>query len=288
MIRRPISRTTRVTLGVASVLVIVLSYAGLCVWQKARNPSDTTVPNVRQLVDGATRAFSPQTKVVREQAPGKPEGEMVVRETRSFFSSWFWRDSTATWGRLFLGLGVGIGAGVLIGLLMGCYTPIEAMLQAPLDFFAKIPPTAMLAIFFVLFGTKGELYVAMIAFGILPGLAQAVHLSARKNVPQELIDKAHTLGASQVEIVWNVIFKQTLPTVIESSRLCLGPAMVYLIAAEYLVADVGFGYRLRIQSRLLDMSVVYIYLVILGAAGYALDLGLRQLVAWLCPWFVKH
>ena len=40
--------------------------------------------------------------------------------------------------------------------------------------------------------------------------------------------------------------------------------MVFLIAAEYVVGDVGIGYRIRIQSRILNMNVVYIYLIILG------------------------
>lgn len=285
MIRRPISKFTRLALGVLSIAAIVLAYTGLCVAQKQKNPSDTTVPNLTQLSGGFMRAMTPQTKFIRDTAA---DGTTTTREDRSWFHSWFWTDALATGGRLLGGLALGILGAVLIGLLMGCYTPIEAMLQAPLDFVAKIPPTAMLAIFFVLFGTDYDLFVAMIAFGIMPSLAQAVYLGARKSVPQELIDKAYTLGASQIEIIWNVIFKQTLPTIIESARLCLGPAMVYLIAAEWMVADVGFGYRLRIQSRLLDMSVVYVYLAMLAVAGYLLDLALRQLAARLCPWFAKH
>lgn len=284
MIRRPISKFSRVLLSVISVAVLLLGYSALCVAQKNKNPSDTTVPNLVQLRDGVVRAFSAQTRITRETSA---DGTTVVTERRSFFLSWIWKDFTATWGRLLAGLALGILGGVAIGLMMGCYTPVEALLQTPLDFLSKIPPTAMLALFFVLFGTGFDLFIAMIAFGIMPTLAQAVHTGAKKHVPQELIDKAHTLGASQIEIIGNVIFRQIMPTIIEASRLCVGPAMVYLIAAEWLVADVGFGYRLRIQSRLLDMSVVYIYLVILAFAGYIVDLAMRRFIAWACPWYIK-
>ena len=38
-----------------------------------------------------------------------------------------------------------------------------------------------------------------------------------------------------------------------------------IVAAEMLVGDVGFGYRIRLQSKLLNMSVVYPYLALLAA-----------------------
>ena len=50
------------------------------------------------------------------------------------------------------------------------------------------------------------------------------------------------------------------------------------------VGDVGFGYRIRLQSRLLNMDVVYVYIVMLTAFGFLVDhllVALRR--AW-CPW----
>ena len=61
--------------------------------------------------------------------------------------------------------------------------------------------------------------------------------------------------------------------------------MVFLIAAEYMLADEGFGYRLRMQSRLVNMNIVYLYLALLGVAGFAFDWILTRLRRWLCPWF---
>jgi NitT/TauT family transport system permease protein len=70
-------------------------------------------------------------------------------------------------------------------------------------------------------------------------------------------------------------------------RLQVGPAMVYLIAAEYAVGEIGFGFRLRMQQRLSDMSTVYIYLAILAAVGFLMDYSLTWLRRLLCPWFGK-
>lgn len=300
MIRKPISKLTRGLLLAASLLAMVLGYAALSAANRVPNPafdpSDTSaaaqpatranvaLPDLAGFVDGAKRALMPRT--VFRDVPSE-DGTTQREASKSFFGSWYWTDSVATWGRLAIGLSMGVVVGVLVGMLMGCYTPIEAMLRLPIDFLAKIPPTAMLAVFFVTVGTGQKLFWAMISFGILPTLIQSVYLGAKKDVPQELVDKARTLGASQPDIVGSVILRQTLPVIIESARLCVGPAMVYLIAAEWLVADVGFGYRLRLQSRLNDMSVVYLYLVVLGVAGYAIDVALREVVRRACPWWGK-
>jgi NitT/TauT family transport system permease protein len=174
---------------------------------------------------------------------------------------------------------------------MGCFRSIEAIFLPPLSFLAKIPPTAMIAIFLALEpwlrGLQVPLPVAVVVFGILPTLTQAIFQMAREDVPDELIYKAFTLGASQPEIIWDVIVRYVLPRMLEAVRLQVGPAMVYLIAIEWIYSDDGFGYRLRIQQRLLNMSVVYVYLAFLGIAGYLIDLALSGTRRLLCPWYGK-
>ena len=238
------------------------SYTVVAHYQHAQNPLDTTIPTWGQLAKGV--------------------GDLLSAHPRTG-ERWLAVDAAATSLRLFLGLGLGVLASVVLGMLMGNHRSIEAFFLPPLALLAKIPPTAALAVFFVLVGTGQEMYLSMIAFGVLPSLAVSVHLAAR-DVPQELIDKAITLGASSNEVVWSLVFRHILPKIIDAVRLQVGPAVVYLIAAEIICADVGFGYRIRLQSRLLNMSVVYPYLALLAAFGFGMDYGLRGLSRWLCPW----
>ncbi len=276
MIRRPISHATRIALGIVSVMVVIAGYSWISYQRHAINPKDTTIPNAGQFAEGWWNLTTSRLS---------PPQDSRERWHQFIFESWLAEDMRATYGRLFAGLAVGVLLSLVVGMAMGCLTPVEALCAPPLSFFAKIPPTAMLAVYFVLFGTELRLYVAMIALGIFPILAQAIYQAAKKDVTEHAIDKAYTLGASHFEVVWNVMFRQVLPRIIESIRLQIGPAMIFLIAAEYLVGDVGFGYRLKIQSRILHMNVVYIYLVILGVTGLMLDWLLSTLRRKLCPWF---
>lgn len=264
MIRQPIKARRKIFLGVLSVTLLVGGYLYLSHKQHLKNSDDTTIPNASQIKKGIKTLF--------EVNPRTEERWIVV-------------DSKATFERFFVGLGLGILASVILGLFMGCFNSCEAFSILPLSFAAFIPPTAALAVFFVLMGTDLRMYVAVIMFGTVPTLARAVSLAV-KDVPDENLDKVSTLGASNCEQVWNVVFKQILPKILDSIRLQIGPAMVFLIAAEMVCGDVGFGYRIRLQSRLLNMSVVYPCLVFLAGFGFIMDYAFKYLVKKLCPWYV--
>jgi NitT/TauT family transport system permease protein len=265
VIRKPISQMTQIILGICAVLALFAFYEYLSIRQHQKNATDTTMPGVVDIYHG----------MIEITTPGKhPPHKIKLLE-----------DVQATAGRYAGGMAIGIIFSLITGLLMACFAHIEALLHPVLSFFSKIPPTAMLAVFFILFGTEYKMFAMMIAFGIIPALTMTVYQSAKYDVPDELVNKAYTLGASNFEVVWNVILRQIMPRVIEAVRLAVGPAMVFLIAAEWAVADVGFGYTLRLDSRMQHMNIVYNYIIILGLLGYFLDWSLTLLRRKMCPWF---
>lgn len=266
MIRRPITKSTSVLLGLVSLLILLGAYTFLSWRQHRDNPTDTTIPTWTQLGRGVAQVTEVNAR----------SGER-----------WLVSDARASGSRLFMGIACGVAGALVIGMLMGCFGPMEAFCYPALSLLAKIPPTAALAVFFVMVGTETKMYVSMIAFGILPTLAMTVYLAV-KEFPDELQFKAYTLGASNSEVICTVILPHVLPKLIDAMRLVIGPAMVFLIAAEMLVGDVGFGYRIRLQMKLLNMSVVYPYLALLAGFGFAMDYGLRLLQRKLCPWFQRE
>ncbi len=262
MIRRPIAPRIALLLSLASVVLALDAYTWLAHHQKQINPTDTTIPTWSQLSDGVRQMVTPNHR----------SGER-----------WLCDDLAASGARFGMGLAIGVSAGILLGLLMGTLTAAEALFHPGLALIAQVPPTAALAVFFVLAGTGNGMFVSMIAIGILPALAMSVFLAV-KEFPEELQYKAYTLGASHAEVVWNILARQVLPRLLDAVRLSIGPALVYLIAGEMVVGDVGFGYRIRLQSKLLNMSVVFPYLAILAGFGFLADWTLRWLRRRWCPW----
>lgn len=262
MIRKPISVKVGTSALVFTLFVLLFLYSWLSYQQKQFNPTDTTVPNGSQFIDGVKIALTPNAR-----------GEIPL-----------WEDLKATYWRHLLGMLLGIILSLSVGLMMGCWPIVESALRFPIACLGKVPPTAMIAVYFILFGTDLEMFVAMIGLGIFPNLAQAVFLSVKADVSDDTVYKAYTLGASDWELIFNVVLPQILPRFIDAIRMATGPAMVFLIAAEWMMSDIGIGYRLRIQSRLLNMNVVYVYLIVLCLTMYVIDWSLKLAKKKVCPW----
>lgn len=266
MIRKSIKPKTRIFLGFSSVIVVLVAYTIISYHQHHINSLDTSIPTWSQMKEGLVKVCITQP---RNDSP------------------WIIDDAKASATRYFFGLLIGVVGSIILGMAMGCYKKIEAFMLPILSVFAKVPPTAMLAVFFVVAGTGYQMFLAMIAFGILPTMSQSIYLAV-KEVPKETIDKSYTLGASNSEIIFHVIFPYILPAIIDTIRLQLGPALVYLIAAEMVVADVGFGFRIRLQSRLINMNIVFVYLAFLATFGYFMDYLILGVQRVLCPWSARN
>ena len=248
--------------------MLLSAYEFVSARQTRINPLQTTIPSFEKLGEGLKQIFRPQGLA----ANPKP--------------AMFWVDIRATLWRLFIGMGVGVIASIVVGILMGAYRWIEAPLSPIVMFLSKIPPTAMMPIYFAVVGTDQKMFASMVALGIFFSMTQSIYQAVRQDVSDEAINKAYTLGASEMEIIYEVIWKQTLPKIIDSVRLQIGPAMVFLLAAEMVVGSAGLGYQIRMQSRILNMSIVYVYLAILAMIGLLAEWGLATLRRKLCPWYV--
>jgi NitT/TauT family transport system permease protein len=267
MIRRQIPTWLFWLLSIGGVVVLLGLYEIVSARQTRINELQTTIPSFQKLGEGFLQIFRPQGE------PENPKPAML------------WTDMRATLWRLFLGMAIGVSVSIVVGILMGAYRWIEAPLEPVVMFLSKIPPTAMMPIYFAVVGTDQRMFASMVALGIFFSMTQSIYQAVRQDVTDEAINKAYTLGASEMEIIYEVIWKQILPKIIDCVRLQIGPAMVFLLAAEMVVGNAGFGYRIRMQSRVLNMNVVYVYLAILATIGLVAEWSLATLRRKLCPWF---
>lgn len=285
MIRTPISSRKKLFLNVLSIVVLLSAYTFISNRQLATNPSSKVVPSVVHIKktedpkSGEVRSSLDSqllTALVKVLTPDKREQER-----------WLVRDTKATFYRLFIAFTIAIAAAYVFGLAIGCFPWIEAIFDWPLTFFSKITPTGALSVFFFIFGTDTKMFVAMIVFGILPAMIQSIAIAV-KQFSIDLQNKGYSLGASNAEIILTLIFRYVLPNMIDAIKACIGPAMIFLIAAETLCADVGFGSTIRQQARLQNMDIVFIYLGFLAVFGFAMDFFLKKSQLLFCKWYTKE
>lgn len=272
MLRRPINWRWHVFLGGASFATLAFLYT---LWYQQRqrdDAEDRVLPSWERMYDEGVHS------ALTERDP--KDKELIL-----------WKDLRATFGRLAIAMVLSMAVALPLGVLMGCYTPLEAFLLPPLAFLAKIPATAMLGVFYIMpgIGLSERFFTAMILFGIIPTLTQTIYHAAKEDVPEELLFKARTLGASQAECIWDVVLRHILPKVLEAFRLSIGPALIFLFASETIYGDEGLGRRIRLQSSkgIERYPIVFFYLACAGLFGLTVDSALRWIRRVLCPWYVQ-
>ena len=261
-------RGSRLVLTLVPFILIALIYVVGSAERRAANPEDKLLPPVSEMAATVQRlAFEPDRR----------SGEIVL-----------WADTGASLRRLALGLGIATAIGLVFGLSIGLLPVVGAGLSTLIAVLSIIPPMAVLPVLFIVFGLGELSKVVLIVFGVAPFLVRDLSLAVR-SLPTEQLVKAQTLGASTWQLAIRVVLPQVMPRLIESLRLSLGPAFLFLISAEAIAADVGLGYRIFLVRRYLAMDVILPYVAWITLLAYLMDYALVLFARRVFPWaFVQE
>jgi len=197
--------------------------------------------------------------------------------------STLWSDIATSFMRVIIGFVVSAIIAIPIGLFVGTFRPVEALVQPFTEFVRYIPVPALIPILMVLFGI-GETPKWMLIFvGTYFQLVLMVADEVRR-IPLPLVQVAQTLGASSSEIVHRVLWRAAMPGIFDALRLCHGWAWTYVVVAELVAANEGLGFRILKFSRFLQTPKIWVYLILLGMIGLALDIAFRRVNARLFRW----
>jgi len=195
----------------------------------------------------------------------------------------FWNDTLASLIRLAVGIFTATIGALVIGIAVGLIPYVRATLSTFIAVLSMIPPLAILPILFIVFGLNEVAKIVLIIFGVMPFLMRDTQLWVQ-SLPTEQLIKAQTLGASSWQIALRVILPQTLPRLLESIRLSLGPAWLFLIAAEAIASTEGLGYRIFLVRRYMSMDVILPYVAWITLLAFAIDFALAWISRKAFPW----
>ena len=168
--------------------------------------------------------------------------------------------------RVTIGFALSALVALPVGVLIGSFSPIEALVQPVTEFVRYVPVPALIPILMVTLGIGEESKWALIFIGTYFQLVLMVADEVRR-VPYELIQVAQTLGATQRETIRKVLWRAGMPGIFDALRLCNGWAWTYLIVAELVAANEGLGFRILKFSRFLQTPKIWVYLILLGTIG---------------------
>jgi NitT/TauT family transport system permease protein len=260
--RRPDGRTGLLLAALPFVLLVVV-YLAASNARLADNPKDKLLP--------PPSAFSTAMQA------------MAFEEDKRSGRYLFWTDTGASLRRLGIGVAIAAMIGLSLGLAIGLFPYVEGALAPFVAVLSMIPPLAVLPILFITFGLGELSKVVLIIVGIAPFLVRDVAFRVGE-LPEELLVKAQTLGASSWQILLRVAGPMVLPRLIGALRLSLGPAWLFLIAAEAIAATEGLGYRIFLVRRFLAMDVILPYVAWITLLAFAMDWLLARLSRRFFAW----
>jgi NitT/TauT family transport system permease protein len=235
--------------------------------------------------------FVTAPELPREERIASPSVIGSPAETlSSFHSLWFDRALTrnvlTTLRRVLLGFLLATAVGVPLGILCGCFAPVQAFFLPLTVFGRNIPLAALIPLTFSMFGI-GELQKVMFIFIACVMFITWDTATGIRDVSQRYVDTAYTLGASRWQVIMKVLTPLAMPSVFNSLRLLFGLAFGYIMLAELVKFGSeagGLGDIIRQSQRRGMVEHIWLVLLIIPLLALAIDQGLYWIQRSLFPY----
>jgi taurine transport system permease protein len=177
-----------------------------------------------------------------------------------------------------------VAIGIPLGILMGWFKRIEAVVDPLFQLLRPIPPLAWIPLSLLWFGIgiKSKIFVIWLS-AFVPCVINS-YTAIRLTDPL-LVKAALGLGVKkQRDLLREVAIPSSLPVILGGVRIALGSAWMTLVAAELLASNAGLGYMMQMARRALEPSVIILGMLVIGILGALMARGLRVLEKRICPW----
>jgi NitT/TauT family transport system permease protein len=188
-------------------------------------------------------------------------------------------DILISYFRILLGWAIGCIHAMPPGMLAGQSKWARAIIEPYVEFFRYIPPIAFITLFLIWFGLGELSKVLLIVYSSFFATSTAT-MAGSTAVDIEKIRTAQCMSAGRAQVFWHVFIPATMPATITGIRVALGAAFMTVIAAEFVAADSGIGYKI-FSARLFALTnLVFAGLIVLGLMGYVANRVLRLVLSF--------
>ncbi len=170
-----------------------------------------------------------------------------------------------------------------LGLLIGAFRPVEALLEPLTDFIRYMPAVAFIPLVMLWLGIEESAKIAIIFIGTFFQMVLMVAENVR-GVPRAQIEAAQTMGATREEIIRLVLLQSAKPAILDTLRITMGWAWTYLVVAELVAANSGLGYAILKAQRFLKTDTIFGGIILIGVIGLLIDQAFRWLHRRSFPW----
>ena len=185
--------------------------------------------------------------------------------------------------RIYLSFFVACLVSVPLGLFMGCFVKVRALLNPTLGGLRYLPAASFVPLLLVYLGPTDTAKMALLFLGCVFFLI-ALILDNVLSVPKEFIESAQTMGASRKHIVLRVAPPAAAPQILDSMRNMIAVSWTYLVIAEIVAATDGIGAVMMRGAKFLHIDVIMAGILTIGVLGVLTDILFRYASRFLFPY----
>jgi ABC-type nitrate/sulfonate/bicarbonate transport system permease component len=207
----------------------------------------------------------------------------MILPSQNFAAGELWYHLSISLERIVIGFLIGAVPGIIIGLAMGLFGPIRAMIQPLIDATFPIPKVALLPLFIMIFGIGEESKYAIIATAVIY-LVLINTVAGVRNIEKIYLDVGKNFHASRLMMFTDVAFPGALPLILAGVKLGMGVALLVIVTAEFVGAKSGIGYLIWTSWQVFQVEKMYVGLVVIAVVGFATAILLGWIERVLVPW----
>lgn len=197
-----------------------------------------------------------------------------------------WPHILQTLGTTMAGFALGVGLGVVLGAIIGVSKVAYDTAYPLLVGFSSIPKVAVVPIFVLWFGS-GTVPAVLTALSICFFPIVVNIATGLATTEPELEDVLKALGASKMDILWNVGLPRTMPFFFASLKVAVSYAFVGAVLAETVASNRGIGNVMMSASSNFNVPLVFACLFILAALGVILYVIFSLIEARVTGWATR-
>ncbi|MBW4452767.1 MAG: ABC transporter permease [Nostoc indistinguendum CM1-VF10] len=193
------------------------------------------------------------------------------------------KDTVASLWRVAVGFLLAASFSIPVGILMGSFPSIRALLEPLFGLMRYMPAPAFIPLLILYLGIGEEPKIMLIFIGVFFFNTLMV-MDTVKFVPKELIEATYMLGGDRWATLTQVILPHVLPGILDACRINLAAAWQLVIVSELIAANEGLGRRISVAGRFLRTDEIFVGLIVIGIIGLTFDLLFQYLLRVTCKW----
>jgi len=194
-----------------------------------------------------------------------------------------WINLGLTMYRALTGFFIAAVGGIVLGAVMSRSKILRWFFDPLISIGFPMPKIAFLPIIILWLGLYDVSKISMVVFDAIFPVVTAT-LAGIASVDKELIWSGRNMGASEREMLWQIILPAASPQIMTGLQVALPIALIVAIIAEMAMGGYGLGGAMMTASRYANSPGVFAGIVEIAVVGYilikAMALIRRRLLVW--------